>query len=96
MKTIEELATDYCVTLSPSDPNFDFGTLRDEYDAFIAGINRAQQWIPINDKTETLEIGMDVIVKDKFGNIHIYRNIDDSFITIIKVCYKEWKPIEYK
>ena len=64
--------------------------------AFKAGVEFAQQWIPVNDKNVSLEVGMSILVKDDDNDLCVFKNIDKCDMSIIKSYYKEWRPIEYK
>jgi len=62
--------------------------------AFKAGVEFAQQWIPVNG--EELDVGMDVLVKDIDDNLSVFEHIDEYDILTIKKYWEYWRPIEYK
>ena len=98
MKSIDVSAREYAIHMAGSDSY----KQNDLEEAFKAGVEFAQDWIPVNKELPKWYTGcrLDILVKKETFNypasVKIHTIYSDKDIQELKEMYTHWRPIELK
>jgi len=101
MKTILEAAKDYILGNRQGCPST---SESEDTDIFIAGVNFAQQWIPVEDElpkpiTSNTNVSRQILIKLKDGGYRVmqYDHVREEFFPhYVNETITHWRKIELK
>ena len=98
MKSIDVAAREYAIHMAGSD-SYEQNALEE---AFKAGVEFAQDWIPVNKELPEWYTGcrLDILTKRETFNypasVKIHTIYSDNDIQELKAMFTHWRPIELK